>query len=121
MKVYSKLPRGLTFPVHGVPVTIKRSNTPGCVIPGHGVTEVRDDTWAELVKAYGTHKAIRGEHIFAAEKVANAESIAEEREGEKTGMEQLALADLAKKTEGNLETSDDKSPAIQAISKKAEK
>lgn len=121
MKVYSKLPRGLTFPVHGVPVTINGSNTPGCVIPGHGVTNVPDDTWAELVKVYGTHKAIRGEHIFAAEKVADAESIADEREGEKTGMEQLAPADLAKKTEGHLETSDDKTPAIAAVSKKAGK
>lgn len=115
MKIYSKLPHGLTFTVGEHKVTINGSNTPGCVIPGHGVTGISDDIWKELVRLYGSHKALKNEHIFVAKSEGDAESIAEEREKEKTGLEQLDPKALK-----GVETSDDKTADIAAISKKAE-
>ncbi|HWH86167.1 MAG TPA: hypothetical protein VNV36_05245 [Pseudomonas sp.] len=115
MKIYSKLPRGVVFVVGGRNITINGSNTPGCLLPDHGVTSIPDDYWEELKKVYGKHKAIRDEHIFAAKDLDDAEAIAEEREEEKTGLEQLNPNDLK-----DVKTSDDKTPEIAAVSKKAE-
>lgn len=113
MKVYSKLPHGVKFTVGGVPVTINGSNTPGCLLPDHGVSNVPDDYWEELLAIYGSHKAIYNGHIFAANDIVDAESIAEEHEGEKTGMEQIDPKALQ-----GVEPSDDKSPEIAAVTKK---
>lgn len=115
MKIYSKLPHAIVFTVGGVPVTINGSNTPGCLLPGHGVSNVPDAYWEELCKVYGAHKALRNDHIFAANELDDAEALAEEREKETTGLEQLDPKALK-----GVETSDDKAPGIASVSKKAE-
>lgn len=95
-KIYSKMPRGLRFdlthPDTGelvISITINGYHTPGCLLPGHGVTEMDEEVWEEILRRYGSMSAFRNEHIFCANNTRDAIAYADERVNEKTKMDQL--------------------------------
>lgn len=86
MKVFCKLPSGMTFSLPGGDVTLKGAND-SALLGGYGVTFMSERKWTDLFVRYGDMDAFRKNIIFAEQNINDGVAIAKEMNGERTGFE----------------------------------
>lgn len=86
MKVFCKLPSGMTFSLPGGDVTLKGAND-SALLGGYGVSFMSESKWAALAARYGDMDAFRKKIIFAEQNLNDGVAIAKEMSGERTGFE----------------------------------
>ena len=98
-----KIPNGVKIRGAGKEFTLNGSNTSN-VIGGYGITEnVPADVWEDYAKAHAKSPAIVNELIFAQKDTRSARDAANERKGQKTGLEQIKAEDAGVKEDKEAE------------------
>ena len=83
-----KLPHGIRLNIEGTEVHLKGANS-SLIFGGYGMTEVDSDLADKLFDQYADAEYIKREMIFKQANAKSAQSAAEERKDEKTGLEGL--------------------------------
>lgn len=86
MKVFCKLPSGMTFAMPGGDVALKGASG-SKLLGGYGVTFMSEPAWEALEARYGGMDVFTKKIIFAEESMKDGAAIAQEMSNEKTGFE----------------------------------
>lgn len=86
MKVFCKLPSGMTFAMPGGDVALKGASG-SKLFGGYGVTFMSASAWEALEARYGGMDVFKKKIVFAEENMKDGAAVAQEMSGEKTGFE----------------------------------
>lgn len=87
LTIACKLPQGLRIPLEGQPDVVLNGVHSAFSIAGHGMTDVKAETWAAIEKRYAEAAWLKNELVFAMGDKDSAVDKAEERQDVKTGFE----------------------------------
>lgn len=87
LTIACKLPQGLRIPLPEAPDVVLNGSTSPFALAGHGMTDVKAETWAAIEEKYAEAAWLKNEVVFAMGDKESAVDKAEDRQGVKAGFE----------------------------------